>query len=412
VWQQAARLVDDPKEIEARLNQMKAQVNEAEKQIELARVNLKRAEIQAEAAGRNQTNNAGLAKNESAQYQLQAAQQGLRIAEASRNGAQKQVEQLTQLRANPLSLRAQANAAQAAYHQAEAAVLVAQSRLATAKANPTPEEVNVARAQLQEAESALEAVAVQLGKQTLTAPRRGLITQKIIAPGEMAGPGLTLLELSDIDTVDLTVYLPETQLGRVQLGQKARAWVDAYPGESFEGQVTFIAHEAEFTPRNVQTQEERVNLVFGVKITLPNADHRLKPGMPADAEILAEMAAAPVKAESESEAQAEAEASTTVQPPLPTVTPRLTATAAPVPSAMPTLAPTEEVAPAQAKILAVGRKVRQGPGPDYEVTGSRSQNELVPVRDIDADTGWLHIQLPDGERTGWIANNPAFVSLP
>ena len=82
---------------------------------------------------------------------------------------------------------------------------------------------------------------------------------------------LAQVEVSEVDVVG------------VELGQQAEVYVDAYPNEVFEGVVTFIAHEAEFTPRNVQTQEERVNLVFAVKIKLENADHRLKPGMPADA---------------------------------------------------------------------------------------------------------------------------------
>jgi multidrug resistance efflux pump len=127
---------------------------------------------------------------------------------------------------------------------------------------------------------------VQLDKLSLTAPRDGLVSQKLVNPGELAAPGAVLVEISDIETVDLTVFIPETRIGQVKIGQKALVYVDAYEGEEFEGKVSFIAHEAEFTPRNVQTQEERVNLVFAVKITLDNTDHRLKPGMPADAEIV------------------------------------------------------------------------------------------------------------------------------
>jgi HlyD family secretion protein len=96
--------------------------------------------------------------------------------------------------------------------------------------------------------------------------------------------------LGDLDHATLTVYIPETQIGRVKPGQAARVNVDAYPGETFEGEVVFIRPEAEFTPKNVQTQEERVNLVFAVKIALKNrldayGKYMLKPGMPADATI-------------------------------------------------------------------------------------------------------------------------------
>ena len=381
---------------------MKAQVNEAEKQLELARVTLKRAEIQAEAAGRNQSNNVGLAQSESAQYQLQAAQQGLKIAEAARDGAQKQVAHLVQLRDNPLLLRAQANAAQAAFNQAEAAVLAAQANLIAARANPTPEDVNVARAQVQEAESSLAIVTVQLEKQTLTAPRRGLITQKLINPGEMAGPGLILLELSDIETVDLMVYLPETQIGRVRIGQKAAVYVDAYPGETFEGQVTFIAHEAEFTPRNVQTQEERVNLVFGVKITLNNADHRLKPGMPADAEILPKTGEAEGPTEPEKKQKIE---------PSPTPVPTETASPTPVKINTPTAPPPTPIPPTpQVEVLSWGLKVHSRPGIAEPTFAHLTQGDVVPVLSVDPATGWLEVELSPGE-TGWISANPAFVSM-
>jgi len=195
---------------------------------------------------------------------------------------------LTRMRDEPLFLITQANAAKSAYNQAEAAVLMAEANLTAVEADPTTEDIAVAQAQIREAESAMDLIDVQLTKQTLTAPRDGLISQKLVNPGELAAPGAILMKLSDIDTVDLTVFIPETRIGEVKIGQQALVYVDAYPDETFEGQVSFIAHEAEFTPRNVQTQEERVNLVFAVKITLDNPDHRLKPGMPADAELVRE----------------------------------------------------------------------------------------------------------------------------
>jgi multidrug resistance efflux pump len=286
VWETVDQLANDPHELEAQINLGQARVTDAEKNLEMAKVNLKRAEIQAEAASRNQSDNVGLVQNDVAQYQLQAAQIGVEIAEVGLEGTKQQVGHLIRMRDQPLFLITQANAAEAAYQQAEAAVLVAEANLTAVQAEPTPEDIAVAQAQLREAETTLDAVQVQLDKQTLTAPRDGLISQKLVNPGELAAPGAILLELSDIDTVDLTVFIPETRIGQVKIGQKALVEVDAYPGEVFEGNVSFIAHEAEFTPRNVQTQEERVNLVFAVKITLDNPDHRLKPGMPADAEIV------------------------------------------------------------------------------------------------------------------------------
>lgn len=84
----------------------------------------------------------------------------------------------------------------------------------------------------------------------------------------------------------LTVYISETDIGRVRLGQTAEVTVDSFPGRVFRGTVTFIAQNAEFTPRNVQTRDERATTVFAVRVTLPNADHALKPGMPADVTLL------------------------------------------------------------------------------------------------------------------------------
>ena len=94
--------------------------------------------------------------------------------------------------------------------------------------------------------------------------------------------------MADLDTVTLTVYVPEDQLGLVKIGQEVRVMVDSYPERTFHGEVVYIAAKAEFTPKNVQTKEERVTTVFAVDVKIPNPDHALKPGMPADAEILVE----------------------------------------------------------------------------------------------------------------------------
>lgn len=407
IAERAKALVNNPHELEARVNQAQAQVSEAEKSLELAQVNLKRMEIQAEAAGRNQSNHAALVESEAAQKRLEAARIGVQMAQVALEGAKKQVEHLTRLRLMPLSLIAQANAAEAAFGQAQAAVLAAQANLAAVKADPTPEDIAIAQAQLGEAEAGLELVAVQLDKQTLTAPRDGLISQKLIEPGELAAPGTMLLELSDIRTVDLTVYIPETRIGQVKIGQKARVYVDAYAGDVFEGVVTFISHEAEFTPRNVQTREERVNLVFAVKITLDNAGHRLKPGMPADAEILPEMAAAATQTPLPTARPTATLPPTATQAPtqtpaaaLPTATSAAAATASPAASGT--------AAAGRVKVMAWALKVRRGPGIGYESVAHLSQGDVVPVLKVDPVSGWLQVELPGGE-TGWITGSSTYV---
>jgi multidrug resistance efflux pump len=225
-----------------------------------------------------------------AEQRVKAAEANLSATQAELASAQQQLGLLIDIRDNPLALITQANAAGSAYQQAVAAVLVAEARLELVQAGPMAEEIAVAQAKVEQAQAALAGVQVQIEKMTLTSPRDGIVTDRAADPGELATPGDILLNVGDLDEAKLRVFIAETQIGRVRVGQVAHVDVDAYPDKTFRGCVTFIASEAEFTPRNVQTKEERVNLVFAVEISLDNPNHELKPGMPADAEILPDIA--------------------------------------------------------------------------------------------------------------------------
>ncbi|MCC6175693.1 MAG: efflux RND transporter periplasmic adaptor subunit [Chloroflexi bacterium] len=120
-------------------------------------------------------------------------------------------------------------------------------------------------------------------RQTLRAPIDGWVVRTLYEPGEQVAPGAPVVVVADWRDLTLKIYLSEDRFGRVAIGQPASVTVDAYPGETFSGAVTFIASEAEFTPRNVQTREDRVKGVYAVKLRVPNQDLRLKPGMFADA---------------------------------------------------------------------------------------------------------------------------------
>ena len=102
----------------------------------------------------------------------------------------------------------------------------------------------------------------------------------------MVVPGARLFKIGNLNDAWLKIYLVEKDIGKISLGAKAQVGVDAYPKEVFTGAVTWIAKEAEFTPKNIQTKEERTGLVFAVKISIPNPEQKLLPGMPADARIL------------------------------------------------------------------------------------------------------------------------------
>jgi HlyD family secretion protein len=216
------------------------------------------------------------------------AWEGLFAAEAVRDGARQNLDNLLAMRDNPLEANVLVSVAQAQYDIAEANVGVARAQLEAIEAGATQEEVAVAESQVEQAQAALATLQVQLGKMTLLAPRRGVVLERMVNVGEIAPPNSSLLTVVDLDQVTLTVYVPENQIGLVKVGQEVRVKVDSYPERTFDAQVVHIASRAEFTPKNVQTKEERVSTVFAVKIRIPNPDGALKPGMPADAEILVE----------------------------------------------------------------------------------------------------------------------------
>ncbi len=218
------------------------------------------------------------AQERSARQQLELLQAGARPdqVEAARAEVRQARERLRLLEAGPRANQVEA---------AQAEVKATRDRLALIEAGPRPGQVETARAQVAQAEAALVQARARLADTRIESPIDGVVLRKNLEPGATATPGTPVLTLVDPQTLWLRGYIPEVELGRVRIGQSARVSVDAFPRETFEGRVTEIASEAEFTPRNVQTQKERVNLVFRVKVTIVNPDDRLKPGMPADAVI-------------------------------------------------------------------------------------------------------------------------------
>ena len=189
---------------------------------------------------------------------------------------------LRRQRASLIGLDAQIGQAEAAYQRALAGIDQARAAVQGVEEGATPEEVDVVRQAVEQARAGRAALQVQLDKTSITAPLAGLVTQVVVHLGEVALPGTPLMEIADLREVTLTVYVPTPDLGRVRLGQAVQVSVDSFPDRVFEGRVTRIADQAEFTPKTVQTKEERVSTVFAVEISLANPDRALKPGMPAD----------------------------------------------------------------------------------------------------------------------------------
>ena len=142
--------------------------------------------------------------------------------------------------------------------------------------------VQQAEAVLAQAQAALALIDIQMEKTIISSPTDGIVLTRNLEEGEMLVPGSVALTIGQLDEVSLTVYIPETEYGKIKLGDTVSITVDSFPGEIFSGTVTYISDQAEFTPRNVQTVDGRKTTVYAVKITVPNTNLELKPGMPAD----------------------------------------------------------------------------------------------------------------------------------
>ena len=148
------------------------------------------------------------------------------------------------------------------------------------------QELTTRRAEIERARAQVALINSQLDDTVAASPVSGVVLVKSADPGEILAPGTTVVTIGDIDHPWLRGYINEKDLGRVKLGAKVKITTDSFPGKIYWGRVTFISSEAEFTPKQIQTNEERVKLVYRVKIDVDNPQHELKSNMPADAEIV------------------------------------------------------------------------------------------------------------------------------
>jgi len=249
------------------IEQLRAGVQQAQVNLNDAETELRRYQVLVEqGAAPSQQVDQLTTRREGAAAQLKAAQQRLAEAEAG-------------------SRKEQIRAAQAAQKQAAAQERYSKAALDLALAGPRVETIASAQARVEQAQGVLQAAEVQQSYTKIYAPSNGTVTLRNMEPGELVTPGAPIVRLAALASVWLKVYIPEPEMGRVKLGQSAQVDSDSYPDKKYAGRVMEISQEAEFTPKNVQTKEERVKQVFWVKIGVDNPDRELKPGMPADAEI-------------------------------------------------------------------------------------------------------------------------------
>ncbi|MCX6175122.1 MAG: efflux RND transporter periplasmic adaptor subunit [Ignavibacteriales bacterium] len=179
------------------------------------------------------------------------------------------------------------------YDDAKARFDIAQAQLSSAKENfnkikniARAEEITQARANYQKAEAAVESINKNIRDCYVTSPMNGFVIKKFVEIGETVSMLSSLFKIADLSKAKVTIYVSETEIGKIKLGQKAEIKADSFPDKSFEGKVIFISPEAEFTPKNIQTKDERTKLVFAVKIAIPNPQQELKTGLPADVKII------------------------------------------------------------------------------------------------------------------------------
>ncbi|NWF93266.1 MAG: efflux RND transporter periplasmic adaptor subunit [Syntrophaceae bacterium] len=172
------------------------------------------------------------------------------------------------------------------YKIAQAALQKAMENYHLVKEGPRKEDIEDARAQVEQARASLRLAETQLGYTVLHSPVSGIVLVKSGEVGEVVNPGTSILTLGEIENVWLKAYIPETELSRVKWGQEVMVTTDLRPQKVYKGRISFISSQAEFTPKQIQTEKERVTLVYRIKIDIPNQDRELKPGMPADGKII------------------------------------------------------------------------------------------------------------------------------
>lgn len=172
------------------------------------------------------------------------------------------------------------------YYSTKSLYKAAEENFLKMKKGSRQEDISLAKAKVDQAKSQVELIDKQLRDTYITSPTNGIITHKVFEKGETVSIGSTLFTITQLDKVFLMIYVNEQDLGKVKYGQKVEVVIDSYPDKVFEGKITYISSKAEFTPKNIQTKEDRIKQVFGVKVEIENKDLILKPGMPADAKVI------------------------------------------------------------------------------------------------------------------------------
>ena len=204
-------------------------------------------------------------------------------AEADLAGARKDLERMDGLLASGSGTTKARDDARTRHDLAAASLDAARERLSRLRAGSRREEIEAARSRVQGADARIAQLEQQLKDAVIASPVAGVVSEKLAETGELLARGTGILVVSDLPNAWLNAYVAETDLGRLRLGQAAEVLTD--DGQARQGRLSFVASRAEFTPKNVQTRDERVKLVYRIKVALDNADGLFKPGMPSTARL-------------------------------------------------------------------------------------------------------------------------------
>jgi HlyD family secretion protein len=253
---------------------------------ELARVDTTDIELQLRAARAERANadaELRLRRAGSRVEDVREAEAQVLRARADLEGAERDLERMQGLLDRGSGTTKARDDARTRRDVARAGLEAAQERLRRLQAGFRPEEIDAAAARLAAADARIAQLEQQLEDALVLSPGQGVVTQKLAEQGELLSRGSGIVVVTDLENAWLNAYVGEPDLARLRLGQEARVATD--DGQTRDGRVSFVASRAEFTPKNVQTRDERVKLVYRVKIALDNADGLFKPGMPAEARI-------------------------------------------------------------------------------------------------------------------------------
>jgi HlyD family secretion protein len=219
--------------------------------------------------------------------EVASAESAAGSAERRAGEAAREAERARTLHAGGAISRQALDRAETAAEVAAAGLVQAREQLGLVREGPRAESIRAQEALVAQARANVELAEATLANGTVVAPFAGVVTTRHREPGEAVSPGAPVLTLLDPDDRWVRIYVREDVVGRVQLGMTASVTSDTYPERTFDGEVVFIASEAEFTPRNVQTAEERTKLVYAVKVRITSdPDFILKPGIPADVRLV------------------------------------------------------------------------------------------------------------------------------